>query len=156
MLRRRGVPCIPPTVADHASFVGRIQLRQMIPALMADATLIAQRKVGVVTARRIIGPELIVRVVAVDAVGIVLAGPQRIAGVGFAFKLRPDLFMASFTLFCPEKVFRAAIDNPRVRVHARAGFIAVTIQAGDLPMYGYMPARFIDQPICVGIAAHAN
>ena len=60
--------------------------------------------------------------------------------------------MAGFTLLCPEKVFPAAVDNPRVRVHAQVGLIAMTIQAGGLPMCRHMPARFIHQPVCVGMS----
>jgi hypothetical protein len=143
-------------VAVHAGFVGRFQLREIFPALMAGAALLAHRKGGMVAARRIAGPELIVRVVAVDAFRIVLACPERLAGVGFAFQLRPNLFMADFTLLCPEKVFSAAIDNPGVRVHAGVGFIAMTIQAGDLPMGRHMPARFIHQPTGASVTAYAD
>jgi hypothetical protein len=73
MLGGRWVPVIPPPMANHAGFVGRIQMWEMIPALMAGAALLAHRKGGIVAARRILGLELIVRVVAVDTVRIVLA-----------------------------------------------------------------------------------
>jgi hypothetical protein len=45
------------------------------------------------------------------------------------------------------------IDVGRVRVQRSLADIAVAIQAHDLPVRRYMPARLIHQPICASVTS---